>query len=311
MLIALRARGLPAAWFAGLALALVVVDLLRAGMGYNPAIPDAHAELPLTGALRYLADRSPQRFAGVGEAGGIPQNVAALNFRIADARGNDPPILKRYNRLWRREVSPEVPSQISTLDFRARSSRCKRIDERRLRTLRLLGVSHLLVAPESAGPPPEGLDNRGLARVYNGRDAQVFRVDGALPRAFVAGAQQTVDGEDAALDAVTEPVAGRPPRGRHREAPRRVCRSPARRRRRDRPDRRLRARPRDHRREPHPARRRGARRQLVPGLESEAGRQAASTSSGSTTSCAGRSRAPAATASNTATSRPAGGSAGS
>jgi hypothetical protein len=182
----------------------VVVDLMRAGIGYNPAIPDAHAELPLTGALRYLADRSPERFAGVGEGGGaIPQNVAALNFRIPDARGNDPPILKRYNKLWRREVSPEVPSQISTLDFTSPFLQVKRIDERRLRTLRLLGVSHLLVAPESAGPPPEGLDNRGLPRVYNGPDAQVFRVDGALPRAFVAGAQLPIGGGEAALDAVT------------------------------------------------------------------------------------------------------------
>jgi hypothetical protein len=34
----------------------------------------------------------------------------------------------------------------------------------------------------------------------------VFRVDGALPRAFVAGAQQTVAGGDAALDAVTSPA---------------------------------------------------------------------------------------------------------
>src|SRR5215212_7418349 len=32
-LIALRARGLPARWFAGLALALVAADLLRAGVG--------------------------------------------------------------------------------------------------------------------------------------------------------------------------------------------------------------------------------------------------------------------------------------
>ena len=79
------------------------------------------------------------------------------------------------------------------------------IDERRLRTLRLLGVTHLLAPPESAGAPPAGLDTPGLTRVYNGPDAQVFRVDGALPRAFVAGAQQTVDDGDAALDAVTSP----------------------------------------------------------------------------------------------------------
>jgi hypothetical protein len=207
LLLLLRARGLPGRWFAIAALALVVVDLTRAGMGYNPAIPDEHAKLPLTGALRYLSEQRPQRFAGVGDGPtAIPQNVPALNFRIADGRGNDPPILKRYNELWRREVSPEVPSQVSKLDFTSPFLQVKHLDERRLRTLRLLGISYLLVAPESAGPPAEGLDDRSLKRVYAGRDAQVFRVGGALPRAFVAGAQQTVDGGDAALDAVTSPT---------------------------------------------------------------------------------------------------------
>ena len=41
--------------------------------------------------------------------------------------------------------------------------------------------------------------------VYRGPDARVVRVDGALPRAFVAGAQQPVAGERAALEAVTRP----------------------------------------------------------------------------------------------------------
>ena len=41
-------------------------------MGYNPAIPTDHAEQPLTGALRYLADRKPERFAALGD---VPQNV--------------------------------------------------------------------------------------------------------------------------------------------------------------------------------------------------------------------------------------------
>jgi hypothetical protein len=193
-----RVRGMPARWFAGLALALVFVDLLRAGMGYNPAIPDDHADLPETGALRYLADRKPERFVGLGN---VPQNVAALGWRLQDARGYDPPILERYNKLWRREVSPEYPDLTSTLI--SLFLQVPSIDERRLRTLRLLGVTHLLVPPKAAGPRPPGLDTPGLTPVYNGRDAEILHVDGALPRTFVAGAQQTVDGGDAALDAVT------------------------------------------------------------------------------------------------------------
>jgi hypothetical protein len=66
-------------------------------------------------------------------------------------------------------------------------------------------VTSVLAPPQSAGAPPAGLDTPGLERVYNGPDAQVFHVDGALPRVFVAGAQQPVDGGDAALDAVTSP----------------------------------------------------------------------------------------------------------
>ena len=190
LLAAARCAACPRAPFAGLALALVAVDLLRAGMGYNPAIPDEHADQPETGALRYLADRSPERFVGLGDC---PQNVAALRLRLQDARGYDLPILERYNRLWRREVSPEYPDLTSTLI--SLFLQVPRIDERRLRTLRLLGVTDLLVPPKAAGTPPEGLDTPGLTRVYNGPDAQVLRVDGALPRAFVAGAQQTVDGE--------------------------------------------------------------------------------------------------------------------
>jgi len=198
VLLVLRVGGLPQRAFAGLALALVVVDLLRAGMGYNPSIPIEHAEQPQTGALRYLAARGQERFVGVGD---VPQNVPALRHRIEDARGYDPPILDRYNKLWRREVSPEYPDLTATLT--SYYLQVPKLDERRLRTLRLLGVTSVLAPPESAGPPIPGLDSPGLHRVYNGPDAQVYRIDGALPRTFVAGSQRTVDGGDAALDAVT------------------------------------------------------------------------------------------------------------
>ena len=44
--------------------------------------------------------------------------------------------------------------------------------------------------------PP--LDAPGLKQVYDGPDARVYRVEGALPRAFVVGAQRVVgDGEAA------------------------------------------------------------------------------------------------------------------
>src|SRR4029079_8848230 len=139
-----------------------------------------------------------ERFVGVGD---VPQNVPALRHRIEDARGYDPPILDRYNKLWRREVSPEYPDLTATLT--SYYLQVPKLDERRLRTLRLLGVTSVLAPPESAGPPIPGLDSPGLHRVYNGPDAQVYRIDGALPRTFVAGSQRTGDAGDAALDAVT------------------------------------------------------------------------------------------------------------
>jgi hypothetical protein len=196
LLLLLRVRGLPARTFAGFAIALVVADLLRAGMGYNPAIPKEHADQPITGSLQYLLAQRPGRFVGLGD---VPQNVPALRQRLPDARGNDPPILERYNRLWRREVSPEFPDQTATLE--SPFLQVPRVDERRLRTLRLLGVTHLLVPPRT---PPDELRAPGLRQVYSGPDARVYRVENALPRTFVAAAQRTVDGAGAALDAVTD-----------------------------------------------------------------------------------------------------------
>ena len=52
--------------FASAAVALVAADLLKAGIGLNPAIPDAHAVQPVTPALRVLQERRPNRFVGLG-----------------------------------------------------------------------------------------------------------------------------------------------------------------------------------------------------------------------------------------------------
>ena len=225
-LLLLRFRGLPARTFAVLALALVVVDLLRAGHGLQPGDSRReHADAAGHGRAELVCSSAARRASPA--VGDVPQNVIALRHRLPDARGNDQPILKRYNRLWRREVSPEFPVRPRTSDLHTASFlQLPRVDERRLRTLRLLGVTDLLVPAGVGRAAARSCGHRGLGQVYSGSDARVLRVDGALPRAFVAGAQQHVDGEDAALDAVTQPRARRAPRGRHRATAGRACRTP-------------------------------------------------------------------------------------
>ena len=94
-----RATGrLAPAAFAAAAIALTAVDLARAGVGQNPAIPVEHAEQPATGAIRHLQSRAPGRFAAVGTTSvvpPIPPNVA-MRYRIADARAYDYPVEQRY-----------------------------------------------------------------------------------------------------------------------------------------------------------------------------------------------------------------------
>jgi Bacterial membrane protein YfhO len=190
----LRGRIGPTA-FAALAVLLVAADLFRAGMGQNPAVDQERAVQPATGAIRYLQSRRPARFTG---AGLIPQTVLPMRFGLYDARGYDLPIERRYDALWRREVTPELPSQAGP--FLPLSLTVTELTPRALRTLSLLGVADILVPP--GGPPPR---LRGLRLAYSGRDANVWANDRALPRAWLVGGQQLVSSEEAALDAVTRP----------------------------------------------------------------------------------------------------------
>jgi len=184
------------------------VDLFRAGMGFNPAIDQDVAQVPKTGAIRFLERLGPARFAATEE---IAQNVLPFVFRVYEARGYDFPILERYDRLWRREVAPMGPSELGPL--LNVSLQLRDVTPRALRALRLLGVTHVLratfVRPDA--PPFEPLvphpplDVPGLRLVYDGPDARVYEVERALPRAFVAGGQQVIADPDAQLDAVTRP----------------------------------------------------------------------------------------------------------
>ena len=188
-------RRLPAAAFTALAIGLTAVDLSRATMGFNTAIPTSHAAQPATPAIEYLRSRAPNRFAVLSRVDRVNQPLQPninMRYGLYDARGYDYPVEKRYDDLWRstaRFADPLIqPPQRAADSARA------------LRTLSLLGVSDLL--HYANGPPPRP---RGLKLVYRGSDARIYRNPRALPRAFVVSRQRTVSGTDAALRAVSSP----------------------------------------------------------------------------------------------------------
>ena len=177
-------------WLVPAAIALTVLDLARAGMGQNPAIPVAHAVTPRTAAMAAIGN---ERFAAVGPgAGGITPLTANVGMRygLRDARGYDYPTIARYDDLWRRAVTRPDALGFALPSMQANASPTA------LRAMGLLAVSRVM----SARPLP-------LREVYAGPDAHVYANPDAVPRAFVVGAE-TVTGDQ--LGAVT--AAGFDPR---------------------------------------------------------------------------------------------------
>jgi Bacterial membrane protein YfhO len=194
-LVAFAGRG-RAAVVAGLAVALVAVDLARAGVGQNPAVDRAVAEQPLTPGLELLQRAAPARFVSTGD---IPQNAIPMNFALFEARGYDLPVERRFDRLWRTQLSPEFPSQVGEFLVNIPLS-LPALTPDRLPALRLMGVTHVLQPPTD---PP--LDVPGLELVHPGPDVRVYALAGAHPRAMVVGAQTVAGSEDEAFAAVTAP----------------------------------------------------------------------------------------------------------
>jgi hypothetical protein len=192
VLVVLVARGrISAPTAAVLAIGLTALDLFRFGMGENPAIPLDHARQPVTPAIARLRQAAPARFAGVVPNAGIvplPADVG-MRYGLYDARGYDYPIEKRYDRLWRTAIAPRLPfippTTLATTNARA------------MRALSLLGVTQLIQQPSD-----KPLQRPGVRLVYDGRDARLYRNDGALPRAWVVGGQRVVGSDSAALDAI-------------------------------------------------------------------------------------------------------------
>jgi hypothetical protein len=193
-LLAARLRwGLAAGAFAALAIGLSFVDLVRAGMGQNPALTTAQASQPVTGAIRYLRARRPARFVGLLPGSGpsaIPPDVA-MRYGLYDARSYDYPVERRYDRLWGRAVAPGFSLQPAITT--------PAISPRSLPVLSLLGVSD--VVAKRGEPAQQGL---GLRVAYDGPDARIYANDRALPRAWVVSGQRVVSGEEAALRAVAD-----------------------------------------------------------------------------------------------------------
>lgn len=196
-LLALRAqRRLAASSFATMAVALVVADLFKLGMGFNPAITTTQAEQPATGAVQFLQRAGLTRFAGVDSdrPSVVPPPLPAdvgMRYDLYDARGRDFPVIDRFTTLWARNVAPVLPAPHFDLPAP---------DARALRALSLLSVGYLLQDPRD---PP--LDLPGLILAYEGRDARVYRNERALPRAFVVGAQRVVATGEQAVEAVESP----------------------------------------------------------------------------------------------------------
>jgi membrane protein YfhO len=187
-------RRLPVAAFVGLAAALLVVDLFRANMGFNPAIRTSTAVQPATGAIRYLQSRRPNRFVGLGAnvRQRMPPNVA-MNYGLYDARGYDYPVEKHLDAFWRRIVAPTASDFTQPEEFSDATPTA-------IRALTLVSVSDLI---GSTGDPP--LHVPGLRVAYRGPDAIVYANDRALPRVLLVDQQRTVSRDRTALAAVTAP----------------------------------------------------------------------------------------------------------
>lgn len=194
LLLILRLRGrLSGRTFGALAVALVVADLFRIGVGLNPAIEKDVATVPANAAIQYLQDRRPGRFVGAEPpafARHPMQPNIAMYFGLDDARGYDFPVEKRYGKLWRRAVydGDEIPELTAP------------INEESMRALNLLAVSDIMVGPD--GPFPH---EPGLRRVRTGPGWSIYANERALPRVSLVGGSRVVSGEDEALDAVLDP----------------------------------------------------------------------------------------------------------
>ncbi len=185
----------PSRWLPAVAIAIAAADLLHIGFGYNPAVKRTLITMPVKRGIGSLKTRFPNRFVGVGPTllfSFVLTPNLSMQYGLLDARGYDFPVERRYDRLWRNEISPTLFS--ATRDV-------PQLDERALRALSLLSVSDI-IAPSGSLP----FMVPGLRFMRREPDVDAYANLRALPRTFVAHSQQIVTDEEAAWTAVTEPT---------------------------------------------------------------------------------------------------------
>jgi hypothetical protein len=159
----------PRSWLAPVACAVVAVDLLWMGWGFNPAIDKAEADPPEPPPVAAMHDLTADG-GGVIGVGGLEPNTAS-RWRLADARGHEQPSVERTARLW------------YALGGGATAS-TEAVDPSEPRTPRLLdtfGVRAVLVDRRVDVP---SLRDDPIA--YDGPGGFVLEHRTALPPAFVA-----------------------------------------------------------------------------------------------------------------------------
>lgn len=187
--------------FFALAVLLVAGDLFQAGMGYNPGIAQSHAELPATGAVKFLARHDPARFVAVTTYDGVnplPPDVG-IDYRLYDLRGYDLPVITQFATLWRKYMAP--PNPLLPVDTPSIPLGVyDQLSPATVRILSLFGVRDVLVEPDAA------LHSPGFRLAYDGRDARVYENLGALPRAFLVGGDDVVTSQSAELSTIASPA---------------------------------------------------------------------------------------------------------
>jgi len=187
--------------FAALAIALTVGDLFQAGMGYNPAITQAHAVQPTTPAITYLQHQRPARYVAVtapDEVTPLPPDVN-IRYGLFDLRGYDLPVITRFGNLWVRYIAPPTP--LLPLDTPAVPlSPSDDLSPATLRILSLYGVKDIL--EDKRGPV---LHIPGLRLVYDDYDGRIYENEHVLPRTWLVANQDVVASPDRELSAIGAP----------------------------------------------------------------------------------------------------------
>jgi hypothetical protein len=195
LLLAARLHGrLAPSAFVALAIALVALDLFKAGMGATPAISTEQATQPATPAIEYLRSRGFDRFVGLERAFGPSPLVPnmAMRWSLFDARSYDLPVDSRHDRLWRRSVREGGPTDTPTTSAK--------LTPQSLPALRLLSVTGI-----AQDPSEPVVTNLRLPVSYDRRDLRIYATPRPLPRAGVVGSQVVEPSEGAQLDAVLRP----------------------------------------------------------------------------------------------------------